>query len=117
METPINEQAERYIRDLALSLTTPGVGECLPCYLDRVLHDMRCEGTLRLAKRYRDATAPRATGLERRLGAGGGGCDCEVLYNVYWSRSDTVTPCKGVRAGSTQPCGLWYRRRRGDPRF
>ncbi|WP_425464517.1 DUF2695 domain-containing protein [Nocardioides eburneiflavus] len=37
-----------------------------------------CCTTLRFATRYRDLRAPRAVGLERRLGDRGGFCDCEI---------------------------------------
>ncbi|WEG08816.1 DUF2695 domain-containing protein [Microbacterium horticulturae] len=107
-------EAESIVHEFAAALTAPHDRECLPCYLDRVLHDAQCDGTLRFASAYRDAVAPRATGLERRMHEGGGCCDCEILMNVYLAKSDTVTPCPGVRRGSTQPCGLWHRRRRGD---
>jgi hypothetical protein len=106
-------EAEGLLQQLAASITAPQERECLACYLDRVLREVRCDGTHALARRYRDAKAPRATALLRRLSEGGGYCDCEVLYNVYWSKSDTVRPCRGVRPGSTQPCELWFRHRRG----
>lgn len=114
METAIDAQAEEFVRDLAAAMVAPQPGECLPCYLDRVLRDVPCDTTLRLARAYRDAVAPRAVALERRLGDGGGFCDCEVLWNVYWSKSDDVKPCRGVRRGSTKPCDLWFRHRVGD---
>ena len=107
-------EAEEHVHALAEKLTAPRDRECLPCYLDRVLRDARCDETLRFAKRYRDAVAPRATGLERRMEDGGGFCDCEILMNVYLPWSETVEPCKGARRGSTQACTLWHRQRRGD---
>jgi len=117
METDIEIQAETIVRELADAIISPQAGECLPCYLDRVLHDASCDGSLRLAQLYRDAVAPRAIGLERRLADGGGHCDCEVLLNVYWAESDMVRPCLRVRRGSTQPCPLWIRRGRGRPLY
>jgi hypothetical protein len=107
MTDSIDLEAERLIREYAGRLATIQPRECLACYLDRVLRDTGCDGSLRLARAYRDAVAPRATALERRLGDHGGFCDCEVLMNVYWARSDRVVPCLGVRRGSTQPCELW----------
>jgi hypothetical protein len=109
--TPVTE-AEELVRSLANTLTAPQSAECLPCYLDRVLRIAPCDGTLRLAKRYRDAVAPQATALERRMHDSGGYCDCEILWNVYPSKSDDVHPCRGVRKGSTSPCELWGRPRR-----
>ncbi|WP_415078781.1 DUF2695 domain-containing protein [Microbacterium sp.] len=117
MTTPIVSEAEALVHALAGELTAARQGECLPCYLDRVLRDAPCDGSLRLTCAYRDARAPRATKLERRLRDHGGQCDCEVLMNVYWSKSDQVMPCTGVGRGSTQPCELWSLHRRGDPWF
>jgi len=116
MET-IDIEAEAFVRSLATAILSPHTGECLPCYLDRVIHDTGCDSTLRLSRHYRDTFAPRATALEHQLESAGGFCDCEVLMNVYWSISDDVYPCLGVRRGSTKPCGLWHRHRRGDPWF
>lgn len=113
MEPSIDTEAERLVRAASDSLTAPLPGECLPCYLDRVIRDVRCDGSLRLASHYRDLMAPRATALERRLHENGACCDCEVLMNIYLSKAETVWPCETVRRGSTQPCGLWHRLRPG----
>ncbi|MFD5215417.1 DUF2695 domain-containing protein [Microbacterium sp. NPDC058345] len=112
MNTSLISEAEGIVRSLATALIAPQPAECLPCYLDRVLRTAPCDGTLRLARRYRDIKAPRATALERRMHDRGGCCDCEILWNVYTSRSDEVFPCRGVRRGSTAPCDLWERSRR-----
>lgn len=110
--------------------------ECLLCYVHRMLGRYGCSG-MRWASHYRDVRAPRATALERRLGQGGGFCDCEIFLNAYTLEDRFVVPprkyeeggvvyetepswpkpfpeCHGVRAGSTQSCGLWRRRRRGS---
>src|SRR3990170_8710034 len=94
-----------------------------------------CTG-LHWAARYRDLRAPRATALEQRLGQKGGFCDREIFLHGYepapelWTPErevdedghtyhveavppDQLPPCRGVRAGSTQGCTLWVRRRRG----
>jgi hypothetical protein len=112
MNTPLVNEAEQLVHALAAALTEPLPAECLACYLDRLLRSAPCDGTLRLAQRYRDALAPRATALERRMHDRGGCCDCEILWNVYNSKSDEVYPCRGVRRGSTEPCSLWERPRR-----
>lgn len=112
MNTPHVDEAEQFVRSLAATLTEPLTGECLACYLDRLLRSAPCDGTLRLAQRYRDALAPRATALERRMHDRGGCCDCEILWNVYNAKSDEVHPCRRVRRGSTEPCSLWERPRR-----
>lgn len=112
METPLVTEAEQFVRSMAAALTEPQHAECLPCYLDRLLRTAPCAGTLRLAQRFRDAVAPRAIALERRMHDRGGCCDCEILWNVYTSKSDDVLPCSGVPRGSTAPCELWHVRRR-----
>jgi hypothetical protein len=73
--------AEHELRLLASALTDPHEGECLLCYVHRML-EHGCTG-LRWAVRYRDLRAPRATALERRLGQKGGFCDCEIFMNAY----------------------------------
>ncbi|WP_245703216.1 DUF2695 domain-containing protein [Raineyella antarctica] len=116
---------------VADSSGAPRPGECLLCYVSRMVLQFGCDNHLRFARQYRDARAPRATGLERRLANAGGFCDCEVLLNAYdlrpehWlpaltheedgrtvidegERSpDSLPACTGVSTGSTQPCGLW----------
>jgi uncharacterized protein DUF2695 len=133
-ESLVND-AEHELRLLASALTDPRAGECLLCYVYRML-EHGCTG-LRWAARYRDLRAPRATGLERRLGSMGGYCDCEIFMNGYEPARELWTPsreyddedgvthyveadwpeqlpeCGGARAGSTKGCGLWVRRRRG----
>ncbi|QQS00537.1 MAG: DUF2695 domain-containing protein [Austwickia sp.] len=119
MESIVNA-VEVELRQLSVALTWPRRGECLACYLDRMMQH-GCTGELRWAGRYRDLMAPRATGLERRLGTMGGYCDCEVLMNAYVplaclaepaAAPPELGPCRGVRPGSTQPCALWSRRPR-----
>ena len=129
------DDAETYLRQLAAELTDPRPGECLFCYVYRML-EHGCTG-LRWALRYRDLRAPRATALQRRLGQVGGFCDCEIFLNGYdlrpkylrrspgyavvngmltYSEPMYPTPmpdCLGVGRGSTRPCGLWIRRPRG----
>jgi Protein of unknown function (DUF2695) len=131
---------ERELRILATALTDPHDGECLLCYVHRML-EFGCTG-LRWAVRYRDLRAPRATAFEARLGRMGGYCDCEIFLNGYEPAHELWTPsreheedeedeedgvtyvddvewpeqlpaCRGVRAGSTQGCTLWVRQRRG----
>jgi hypothetical protein len=111
---------ERELRHLSAQITQPRAGECLHCYVYRVL-EFGCAG-LRWAKRYRDLKAPRATALDRRLMSKGAGWDCEIFmngwslrreYKVYdpegeeYLYPEQLPECKGVRAGSVQPCGLW----------
>lgn len=127
-------EAERVLADASLALLGPEPRECLLCYVHRMMMEFGCDGRLRFAGHYRDARAPRATALERRLGTAGGYCDCEIFLNgyelrqAYWvpemgSQQEDLdddddpeltwpTPlprCTGVRGGSTQPCRLWDR--------
>jgi hypothetical protein len=134
---PEVQEAERVLADASLALLGPEPRECLLCYVHRMLVEFGCDGRLRFAGHFRDLRAPRATALERRLGMTGGYCDCEIFLNgydlrqVYWvpevgeppwelegeddreqTWSQQLPPCTGVRAGSTQPCRLWWRRLR-----
>jgi hypothetical protein len=120
-ELEIDQEAEAIVRALAADATDPRPGECVACYVARMLEDFGCDCTLRFARHYRDLRAPRASGLERRLGSMGGFCDCEIVLNGLrlvdhsWeddpSGSPALAPCRGVRRGSTRPCTLWAPRR------
>jgi len=132
--SPVQE-AESVLAEVSSGLLGPRPGECVLCYVYRMITEFGCDCRLRFAMHYRDVRAPRATGLERRLGQVGGYCDCEVFLNGYEPRpqywvpevSDDLTEddepeftwpdpmpdCTGVRAGSTQPCSLWSRQYRG----
>jgi len=136
MTEPSNAtEVESWLRSLAVDLTEPRPRECLLCFTARMLEEFGCDNQLRFARRFRDLRAPRAVGLERRLGERGGFCDCEIFLNGWavhrrlWSPEveverdgfvevvdaeppDELPPCTGVRLGSTQACELWERRRR-----
>ena len=126
------EELEGELINVSELLTTPTKGECLFCYVYRMLSSHGCNGWLRWAARWRGLRAPRATALERRLGSRGGYCDCEIFMNG-WTASRAITTydfetgdevwpnpmptCSGVRARSTQPCPLWTQTaRRGGRR-
>lgn len=135
-ESSIDTDVETWLRDVAADLTEPRPHECLLCFVRRMLEEFGCRTTLRFAVRYRDLRAPRAVGLERRLGDKGGFCDCEIFMNGWSAARHLWTPevaverdgwtevleeseppasmpdCTGVRRGSTQPCTLWEPRRR-----
>ncbi|MFC5379706.1 DUF2695 domain-containing protein [Aquipuribacter nitratireducens] len=127
--------AESHVHAAALRLTTPRDGECLVCFLDRQVAAFGCHTDLRFARLYRDTVAPRARGLETRLGRGGGFCDCECLMNTFeparslWVEVPyaedpdgryepdrqppaTMPTCAGVAPGTVQPCANWTTRRR-----
>ena len=135
-EPTIDAEVETWLREVAAGMTEPGPRECLMCFVRRMLEDFGCDNRLRFAPRFRDLRAPRAVGLERRLGERGAFCDCEMFLNGWssarhlWTPEQqvehdgwvevvqeaeppaTMPPCDGVRLGSTQPCGHWERRRR-----
>ena len=122
----IDREAEGIVRSLARMLTRPRAGECLYCYVARMLEEFGCDTSLRFARSYRDQRAPRATSLERRLESMGGFCDCEIFLNgmtpapYLWTHDEhgeevaaSAPECLTVRRGSTQSCGHWVRRQRG----
>jgi Protein of unknown function (DUF2695) len=88
---------ERELRHLSVEITQPKTGECLHCYVYRML-EFGCTG-LRWAQRYRDLRAPRATAFRRRLMSKGAGCDCEIFMNG-WSLRRTIS-CGTLRPRST----------------
>lgn len=126
MEISTPDQLEQHLADLSTALTAPGPDECVLCYVERMLAAFGCDSTLRWARRWRDLRLPRATGLERRLQARGGFCDCEVFLNGWGLRADLLVPdadgepawpaerppCAGVGPRSSQPCGIWQPWRR-----
>jgi len=69
------------VRRAAAGILAVRPGECLCYYVGRLLNEYCCDCTLRFARQYRDAVAPRATALERRLGYVGGYCDCVIFLN------------------------------------
>ncbi|WP_050348486.1 DUF2695 domain-containing protein [Arsenicicoccus sp. oral taxon 190] len=103
---------------IVLELMGVRAQECVVCYVGRMVDRFGCDGTWRWVETWREQRAPRASRLERRMQARGAGCDCEVhlrgyevdprLLAVAWDGPiGAVCLCLGVRAGSTQPCGLW----------
>jgi hypothetical protein len=122
LSTP--DDVEAHLRATATELTAPGQGECVFCYVLRMLDSFGCDTTLRWAVRWRNLRMPRATGLERRLGRRGGFCDCEIFLNgwtlvesqqvlgedgyLHWPAERPV--CAGGR--NSQPCAHWEERRR-----
>lgn len=113
------DDVEAHLHAAAAELTAPRDEECVFCYVLRMLDSFGCDTTLRWAVRWRDLRMPRATGLERRLNARGGFCDCEIFLNgwnlveglqVRDENGDLCWPaarpaCAGGR--SSQPCALW----------
>ncbi len=100
----------------------PHHGECLACFVHRMMAAARCSDSLGWAEHYRLVRARRAVSLTKRLAAQGATCDCAVVTDLWrpsialWSRDDAIDdlappkdlpPCGCVRAGSTKPCALW----------
>ena len=112
---------ERHLVAVATKLTAPLNAECVLCYVERMLDAFGCDRTLRWARRWRDLRLPQATGLERRLEARGGFCDCEIFLNGWTLRAHLRVPdddgelgrppvrprCGGVGRRSSQPCANW----------
>jgi len=97
---PEVRDAERALADASLALLGPEPGECLLCYVHRMLVEFGCDCRLRFAAHYRDVRAPRATGLERRLGNSGGFCDCEIFLNGYDLHPEYWVPDIALRQGA-----------------
>lgn len=97
-------------------------GECLACFLHRMIGTAECLGEFTWTEHYRHVRSPRAVALERRLRAAGATCDCDVLDRVWRLNGallvrDAVTDglvpptepvsCAATRPRSTRPCTNW----------
>ena len=114
---------------LGEELTGPAPGECVLCYLARMLDGFGCDTTLRWVRRWRDLVRPGLRAFERRFEARGGFCDCEVFWNAWTIRDDLCVldehgdlgwpaeppRCAGLGPRSARPCANWRPRRRGEP--
>ena len=67
---------ERKLSHLSGLITQPGPGECLDCYVYRML-EFGCTG-LRWAERYPRFECTSGQRLRGRLMSKGAGCDCEM---------------------------------------
>lgn len=119
------------VEDFA-TLAAVAPGECLACYVARMLFRWGCDGSWRFVAHHEDVSGGPAVSewpAWRRLG----GCDCAVYYVVFelvddveepgeypgvgdppvahpeWSWLSSP-PCQGVAHGSQEPCGLWQPR-------
>lgn len=114
MANDIADAVEAELFALSLALTEPDDRECLRCFLLRMMSEFGCAGTHRWTIRWRDVRAPLASGLLAKLAQLGGGCDCEVLLNVFPQYPPTTRrlPCAGQpQSGSAVPCDLRVVRR------
>lgn len=102
----------------------PTARECVICYVARMVETHGCDGSLKWAQHFRELRSPTATGLERRLGAVGASCDCEVLLTGWTLARELLVrdvhtdeleqpaeppDCAGVGSTSTRPCVNWTR--------
>jgi hypothetical protein len=90
-------------------------GECVLCYVHRMLAAFGCDGTLRWVVRWRDRRAPRAMALADRLTERGAHCDCELFSNAWElvrpaDEASAFPACARAR-GATAPCDNWAPRR------
>jgi hypothetical protein len=79
----LGDEAEQYLRSLAVETATPHPGECLRCYVRRMVSRRGCDNGLRWVRRWQGAAARARPGLIRQLERQGGYCDCEVVFNVF----------------------------------
>jgi hypothetical protein len=126
MDITTSAEAPRPVAALADEPTAPEDGECVLCFTHAMLARFGCDGSLRWVRRWRDLLRPSATGMERRIGAGGGYCDCEVVSNGWELLPDLMVrdaagdldwppvmpACAGIGPRSAEPCALWEPRRR-----
>lgn len=128
----VADEAERFLRSLAEPDADPRPRECVVCYVARRLRAQACDHRRTWTQRFRDLRSPRATSLEDRLRAQGIYCDCDLfhrngfrvtsgplvrdLLGTRSARADEQPDCDGVHRTSTQPCALWERRPRWEPR-
>jgi len=74
---------ERELAGLSSTLTAVRTGECLYCYLVRMLSEFGCVGGHRFSQGWIAAQPRRMPALLRWLKDNGGCCcDCEVVMNV-----------------------------------
>lgn len=105
----------------SLEEVLPAAGECLPCFVARMVATQGCSGGFGWVEQFRVHRAKRATALTRRLASQGAVCDCalpDVVWQLSpglweWSKDGRLVPpaeaptCLGVRPNSSQPCSHW----------
>lgn len=109
---------------------SPRPGECLACFLHRMLAGRPCVGTFVWTDHYRVSRARRAVSLVDRLRSRGAACDCSVVDVVWWpsprargsgpgetghltSTGPVAVPslCGGEQTRPSQACDNWAARR------
>jgi hypothetical protein len=83
--------AERHIRDLAERTTAVNDGECLYCYLTRMVQAFGCAGGGRRWTEHWIASQRRGHKWVLAWARSNGGicCDCEVMLNAFLGRPRT----------------------------
>jgi len=92
---------EDELRTVAAGLTDIRPGECMLCYVYRML-EFGCTG-LRWATHYRDVRAPKVRDLNRKLGRLGGFCDCEIFMNAFEPGPAAYPPRAPIRMDDDEP--------------
>lgn len=93
--------ADEPVQQLTLiDLPVPRVGECLACFLHRVLARQPCDMKLTQTRRWQSMqrrSGARTAGLTAHLKRNAAFCDCEVLMNGYPEREQVIglagSPC------------------------
>jgi hypothetical protein len=88
----LGDEAEQYLRSLAAEPASPHPGECLRCYVRRMVSRHGCDNGLRWVRRWQGAAAQPHPGLIRRLERQGGYCDC-----ARWCSTCSARTCPRPR--------------------
>ncbi|MET0916068.1 MAG: DUF2695 domain-containing protein [Jiangellaceae bacterium] len=107
IEMSIGDEAEQFLASLAQAQSGPEPHECLRCFLRRAVSRRGCDGGFGSVRRWQLANPGAPPDLIDQLELQGGGCDCEVVLNVF--RDEIVPPTRPLadcpsmhpRAGST----------------
>ena len=89
-DTTVADEAAAYLRSVTparsaatADLDIPEQGECLRCYVDRMVGSRGCDTSLRFTRRWLECSSyTNPARLLRWFESSGGYCDCEVLMNV-----------------------------------
>ena len=97
---------EAELRLAARLLILPAAGECLACYVARMLGEFGCTGS-RWVLHYRDLRTPRATALVRRLQDMGVYCDCQMFQNAWRPSRSRPAPNSSIASRRVLNVKLW----------
>ena len=99
-EMSIGDEAEQFLASLAKAENGPEPHECLRCFLRRAVSRRGCDGGFGSVRRWQLANPGAPPDLIHQLEIQGGGCDCEVVLNVF--RDEIVPPPRPLP--SAPPC-------------